>query len=327
MGVPADFGSSFPTSAEEDTAPVPPNLTKPESEVWARTYTEAMQGECAQNGIDDPHACASNKAWVAVRQHREHSPEGPNALSPEEKAVTHHDYYTDRREFSTEEREKLAEEGKALSHGGFPIENCTDVGNAVQAIGRAKDRSATIRHIIKHAKRLGCMERIPAKWLNGGSAAKSHVPVSRVSDAWIDRTAMRASDAMGDELITTQVPGTTVIDRPDYVSSNVWRNLSLNERTLDAELERRQVERNYHQAVDNMVMNGWVARRIPLNDHEFAFSRYRQTDRGLLLERAILVRQPAETQWHPWIVSRGASSSLAVQTEADAVRYKPWGQE
>lgn len=61
----------------------------------------------------------------------------------------------DARDFSTGERKKLAKTGAAMPGGGYPIKNRQDLANAKQAIGRAKNRSATIAHINKRAKVLG----------------------------------------------------------------------------------------------------------------------------------------------------------------------------
>jgi len=72
--------------------------------------------------------------------------------------------YVEKRKFSSEKREKLAKEGKALPDGSFPIENCSDVENAIQAIGRAKNPSKAKAHIKKRAKALGCSEKIPDNW-------------------------------------------------------------------------------------------------------------------------------------------------------------------
>lgn len=322
-GSPSDFGQEYPTPLGGAEIPIPPNLTKQEQVIWSRAYQEAMEGECAQTEVDNPRACASAKAWESVRQHRANQLEGPNALSPEENEVDKS--YQERREYSQEERERMAKSGAAMPHGGFPVANCQDVQNAVQAIGRAKDRSATITHIVKRARALDCMQHVPEKWLNGGETTKSLIPVQRVSEAWLERTALRAAESMADEMITTQVPWHQEIDRPDYVPSDTWNRLPLSERTLGAEMTRRQVERNYHQAVDNMVANGWNTRPMPLNPSEYEFRRYVQREDEVVLERAILVRHPSETQWQPLVVSQFAQSSSAIQTGPDQLRYKRWG--
>jgi hypothetical protein len=59
------------------------------------------------------------------------------------------------RDFSQKQRKKLAKSGEAMPGGGYPIANKQDLANAKQAIGRAKNRSATIRHINERAKALG----------------------------------------------------------------------------------------------------------------------------------------------------------------------------
>jgi hypothetical protein len=68
------------------------------------------------------------------------------------------------RDFSAEEREKLASEGKALPDGSYPIANESDLHNAIQAFGRAKDKSAVKAHIIKRAKALGLTSALPEGW-------------------------------------------------------------------------------------------------------------------------------------------------------------------
>jgi hypothetical protein len=67
----------------------------------------------------------------------------------------------EKREFSEAEREAAAESGAAMAGGGFPIKSVKDLKNAIQAIGRAKDRAATIAHIKDRAKALGREDLIP----------------------------------------------------------------------------------------------------------------------------------------------------------------------
>ena len=61
----------------------------------------------------------------------------------------------DFKEFSPERRETLAEQNKALPDGSFPIENKRDLVNAIQALGRAKNRTLVAAHIKRRAKALG----------------------------------------------------------------------------------------------------------------------------------------------------------------------------
>lgn len=70
------------------------------------------------------------------------------------------------REFSTAQRKKAASKGNALDDGSFPIENTSDLSNAIKAVGRAAPgKRAKVRaHIRKHAKRLGAESSLPEGW-------------------------------------------------------------------------------------------------------------------------------------------------------------------
>jgi len=73
-------------------------------------------------------------------------------------------------EFTEAERREDAAAGKALPDGSFPIENCADLHNAIQAYGRAKPehRAAVRAHIARRKMELGCDEPLPETWrLNG----------------------------------------------------------------------------------------------------------------------------------------------------------------
>lgn len=69
-----------------------------------------------------------------------------------------------KREFSTEERKDDAKSGKALPDGSFPIENESDLENAIHAYGRAKNKAAAKRHIIRRARALGATDKLPEGW-------------------------------------------------------------------------------------------------------------------------------------------------------------------
>jgi len=72
--------------------------------------------------------------------------------------------FVESREFSDQQRKSLAKTGAAMPGGGFPIKNRSDLKNAVRAFGRAKNPSATKKHIIKRAKSLGAMDILPDDW-------------------------------------------------------------------------------------------------------------------------------------------------------------------
>jgi uncharacterized membrane protein YkoI len=74
-----------------------------------------------------------------------------------------------KRAFSEDERTKLADAGDAMPDGSFPIKSENDLKNAISAFGRAKDKEAAKRHIMKRAQALGMEKMIPAAWVTGGA--------------------------------------------------------------------------------------------------------------------------------------------------------------
>ena len=81
--------------------------------------------------------------------------------------------------FSEENRMDLAKDGKAMEDGSYPIVSEGDLRNAIQAFGRAKDKEATKKHIMKRARALKLESLIPANWIAGGEEKSS----SNLSDA------------------------------------------------------------------------------------------------------------------------------------------------
>lgn len=69
------------------------------------------------------------------------------------------------RDYTPEQRREKAENGQALPDGSFPIADCEDLANAIQAIGRASDPDAAKAHIRKRKSALGCDEvELPDTW-------------------------------------------------------------------------------------------------------------------------------------------------------------------
>lgn len=77
-----------------------------------------------------------------------------------------------KRAFSEDRRMSLAKEGMALPDGSYPIVSEDDLKNAIQAFGRAKDKEAAKRHIMKRAREMGKENLIPANWVAGGDMKK-----------------------------------------------------------------------------------------------------------------------------------------------------------
>lgn len=69
------------------------------------------------------------------------------------------------KDYTPEQRDKMAESGEAMPDGSYPIADCEDLSNAIQAIGRAKDPDATKAHIKKRAGALDCPDvELPEDW-------------------------------------------------------------------------------------------------------------------------------------------------------------------
>jgi 2'-5' RNA ligase len=73
-------------------------------------------------------------------------------------------------------RDKATDAGHAMPDGSYPIETPEDLDNAIHAVGRAggpgapeSEHDAVRAHIIKQAKRLNLVDRIPANWNPDGT--------------------------------------------------------------------------------------------------------------------------------------------------------------
>jgi hypothetical protein len=79
-------------------------------------------------------------------------------------------------------RRSAQEKGQTMPGGGFPIRNASDLSNAKQSIGRAKNPAAARRWINKRARELG---KPPIGKSNGGSI---------ISDAAADENEQQMDD-------------------------------------------------------------------------------------------------------------------------------------
>ena len=77
-----------------------------------------------------------------------------------------------KREFTQEQRDAAAKDGAALPDGSVPIKNKSDLHNAMQAIGRAKDPGKAKAHIKARAKTLGLTDELSDAFKSLGFFAK-----------------------------------------------------------------------------------------------------------------------------------------------------------
>lgn len=93
-----------------------------------------------------------------------------------------------KREFTAEQRQSAEDKGHAMPGGGFPIENVSDLKNAIRAVGRAKDPAAAKAHIKRRAKALGQSDLIPDSW------GKRSATIGKVLELVGDRIAKGSMD-------------------------------------------------------------------------------------------------------------------------------------
>jgi len=130
--------------------------TMPESEAENETAGEGYQGcgceTCQALNVDCPDC-------PVCRQ------EEPGTMDSETQMAMY-DSSVGKRDYSTAARERMAEENTAMPDGSFPIANATDLRNAIQSVGRAKDYNAAKQHIMRRARALGMVDALPEDWKN-----------------------------------------------------------------------------------------------------------------------------------------------------------------
>lgn len=106
----------------------------------------------------------------------------------------------DRRSFTEEQRKKMADKGEAMPDGSFPIANRQDLENAIRAYGRAKNKRAARRHIMKRARALGATDLIPEDWksMNRADEAEGQDEIEHVETA--EAVEVEAADPAEAEL-------------------------------------------------------------------------------------------------------------------------------
>lgn len=114
-------------------------------------HRKQMGKKSADAGVDDDDGELTDDEIALIEE-----------FDDEEKAL--YPDLEEKRQFTSKEREDAADEGHAMSDGSFPIKNGEDLKNAVQALGRAKDKTKAKRHIMKRARALGLTDQLPDDW-------------------------------------------------------------------------------------------------------------------------------------------------------------------
>lgn len=111
--------------------------------------------------------CAIYKRIVAKYDDWPDCPFNPDGTRPErrERRNDKEGDGVDFKSYTKEQRDKMAKSGAAMPDGSFPIADCDDLKNAIQAIGRASDPGKAKAHIKKRKASLGCPDvDLPDDW-------------------------------------------------------------------------------------------------------------------------------------------------------------------
>lgn len=177
----------------------------------------------------------------------------------------------DKRDFSTEQRENLADKGQALPDGSFPIASKQDLANAIKAFGRAGNKEAAKRHIIKRARALGATEMLPESWnvtkvsTSAGSATVNEgdgmpMDLSAIDDADLRKSIEDAIEGL-EAQIAEQAEKLTELDPPDPIekADDEVRQLIEKERA-----ERETLQKKLDEEVAKRRVSEFVAKARPL---------------------------------------------------------------
>jgi uncharacterized membrane protein YkoI len=91
-----------------------------------------------------------------------------------------------KRAYSEDSRSEMAKKGNALADGSYPIADESDLRNAIQAFGRAKDKDATKAHIMKRAMDLGLEELIPTNWVPAADQNKAKMQEKSEEESFLN---------------------------------------------------------------------------------------------------------------------------------------------
>lgn len=127
----------------------------------SKQNNKAAGTKCEAHGTEDCQECA--KMALKKDDDMEMACKAHGVKSCEKCAI-------EKREFDAKQRTSAADSGAALPDGSFPIENKSDLHNAIQAFGRAKDKAKAKAHIKARAKSLGAESELSADWAEGPDA-------------------------------------------------------------------------------------------------------------------------------------------------------------
>lgn len=173
-----------------------------------------------------------------------------------------------KRQVSQKQRDSLASSGKAMKDGSFPIANVSDLKNAIQANGRAKDPEKAKKFIMRRAKALGQEELIPTEWLKKDDVVDA--PTVYGSGQILKADTIEDEHLVFGWAQVIEVGGKTLIDRQnDFIDSEA----ELEKAAYDYMLECRIAKDNHDpdgvvvsKAVESVVFTTEKIQKMGLPD-------------------------------------------------------------
>lgn len=205
------------------TSELPAQVKSAYSERGQRAFVSAFN-DCAADSDDEERCFRIAHAAAKRASDREESGMFASAEELARQAAER----VAARDVPSDERKRLAKEGKAMSDGSFPIANESDLRNAIKAYGRAANKEAAKRHIIKRAKALGKTDLLPDDWQDGGKESSASLSTgvqsvrerSRESSTPVQSDVTRAFVTESEGKLILTAPGRPETEVADYDSEN-----------------------------------------------------------------------------------------------------------
>jgi hypothetical protein len=156
-----------------------------------------------------------------------------------------------KRAYSEESRMTLAEGGMAMPDGSYPIKDVADLRNAIRAYGRAKDKPATKKHIMKRAEALGASDLIPANWMDEGKSLDDEVEVKRDYSEDQRMAMAKAGEAMEDGSFPIK-------DKNDLMNAIQSLGRAKNTEAAKAHIIKRAMD----LGAEDMIPVNWVPKKV-----------------------------------------------------------------
>jgi hypothetical protein len=166
-----------------------------------------------------------------------------------------------KRAYNEESRMEMAKRGLALPDGSYPIKDMADLQNAIQAYGRAKDKEAAKRHIMKRARALGAENMIPENWMG-----KSATEELEYSDDVAEASELELKQAYSEDVLSEMSEKGEAMDdgsMPIKNAADLMNAIRSLGRAKDKEKAKAHIiKRALDMDMQDMIPSNWVPKEI-----------------------------------------------------------------